>query len=212
MLPTDCDAGAEEVATSIGTRASFALLDVTREEEWRAVVARAADRFGGLDILVNNAGILTLAPIVEINAEDSERMFRVNQQGPLLGMKTAAPVLARSRRNPAIINLSSCVAMRGTMGQTAYAATKWAVRGMTKCAALEFAPFGIRVNSVHPGPSETDMMGDWLKGQSDAIKDSILLGRFGKPAEIAETIAFLPSDAASYISGAEIEVDGAAFA
>ena len=101
--------------------------------------------------------------------------------------------------------------MRGTTGQSAYAATKWAVRGITKCAALELAPLGIRVNSVHPGPSETSMMDSWTEEHSNAILSMIPLGRFGKPVETAEAVAFLASDAASYISGAELAVDGAVF-
>lgn len=207
----DINAAASECVARHGKNACFASLDVSSEEQWHHVIDAAVGRFGRLDILVNNAGIFAPGTFQETSVDMLERMFRVNQLGTYLGMKTAAPVLARAP-GASIVNISSCVGLRGTISQSAYAATKWAVRGLTKCAALEFAPMGIRVNSVHPGPSETGMMETWSEEHSNAIRAMIPLGRFGKPLEVAEAVAFLASDAASYISGAELAVDGAVFA
>ena len=207
----DLNEAAAERAESGGENALFVQLDVTNEDQWLGAMGTILNRFGGLDILVNNAGAFVPATIQETTVEMLELMFRVNHLGTMLGMKSAVDALSKSTGG-SIINISSCVGMRGTIGQSAYASTKWAVRGLTKCAALEFAPLGIRANSVHPGPSETNMMDGWSKEQSDAIRGMIPLGRFGKPIEIAEAVAFLASDAAAYISGAELSVDGAVFA
>lgn len=210
VIVTDIDPRGAEVAAKLpGGR--FIALDVTSEAAWTAALAEAADAYAALDILVNNAGMFAPGSLQETSAETYELMFRVNQLGVMLGMKTAAPVMAASAK-PAIVNISSCVGMRGVPGQFAYAATKWAVRGMTKCAAIELAPLGIRVNSVHPGPHETSMLEPWSEEQRNAILGLIPLGRFGQPIETAEAVAFLASDAASYISGAELSIDGAVFA
>lgn len=199
---------ARATADKIGDRATSRQLDVSDEAQWSSLVDEIAAKFGGLDILVNNAGIFTVGSIRETEVANFERMFRVNQIGVLLGMKTSVDLLAKSA-HAVIINLSSVVAMRGTQGQSAYAATKWAVRGLTKCAALEFAPLGIRVNSVHPGPSETSIIEPWGPDMIEQIRKMIPLGRLGTPMDTAQMVAFLASDAASYMSGAEFVVDGA---
>lgn len=211
VVYADLNDAAEESARKGGEKASFVRLDVTKEDQWQSALDAVVDRWGGLDVLVNNAGVFAPGSFQDTTVDMLELMFRVNQLGPYLGMKMAAPVLAKSS-SPAIVNISSCVGLRGTTNQSAYAATKWAVRGITKCAALEFAPLGIRINSVHPGPSETSMMDTWTEETSNAIRSMIPLGRFGKPFEVAEAVAFLASDAASYITGAELAVDGAVFA
>jgi 3alpha(or 20beta)-hydroxysteroid dehydrogenase len=209
VIVADVNEGAaQEVAAEIGGEASAILLDVSLERHWQQAIRLIAETRGGLDILVNNAGVASFRPIVETTVADFERLFQVNQIGPFLGMRTSLDLLAKSP-NPVIINLSSVTAMRGTMGQMAYAATKWALRGMTKCAALEFASLGIRVVSVHPGPADTQMLHAWGEETVGQIRQMIPLGRLGRPADTAEMIAFLASDAASYISGAEFIVDGA---
>jgi 3alpha(or 20beta)-hydroxysteroid dehydrogenase len=208
VVLTDVDEVAKDAAVRLGSAARFMAMDVSREDDWQRVIRDTLAVFGKLNILVNNAGIFSPATVRDTSAEMFERLFRVNQLGTLLGMKSAADALAASD-NPAIINISSCVAMRGTTGQTAYAATKWAVRGMTKCAALELASLGIRVNSVHPGPTDTRILAPWGEQQLDVIRKMIPFARFGKAIETAELVAFLASDAASYVSGAEITVDGA---
>jgi 3alpha(or 20beta)-hydroxysteroid dehydrogenase len=202
------ESAANEAAEKIGRSASGIALDVTDEGQWVDTLARIEDRHGGLNILVNNAGTFTPSMLTETTLADFERMVRVNQVGPFLGMKTAASLLEKSG-HAVIINLSSVVALRGTMSQIAYAGTKWAVRGMTKCAALELTPRGIRVVSVHPGPTDTQMLSVWGAEGVEQVRQLVPMGRLGQAIDTAEMIAFLASDAASYVSGSEFVVDGA---
>ena len=194
-----------------GEAASFAVLDVANEKAWTDTVARAGAQFGRLDILVNNAGVLRLGTILEADSAQLEEAFRVNQLGTFLGMRAAAEAM-KSAGGGSIVNMSSCVAMRGVAGQFAYTASKWAVRGMTKCAALELAALKIRVNAVCPGPIDTPMLDHYTPEQRASLEGLIPWGRLGRPEEVAQAVAFLASDAASFISGAELEVDGAVFA
>jgi 3alpha(or 20beta)-hydroxysteroid dehydrogenase len=207
VVLADVDERAVASAARIGPKAVFVRLDATSESSWTDIAKQVMERFKKVNILVNNAGIFSSSMIVEASAEAFERMFRVNQLGVLLGMKTVAPLM-KADDGPAIINISSCVGMRGTTAQTAYAATKWAVRGMTKCAAIEFAPRGIRVNSVHPGPIPTGINEDFIKERAEFLRSRIPLGRLGEPLDVAEAVAFLASESAKYITGAEISVDG----
>jgi 3alpha(or 20beta)-hydroxysteroid dehydrogenase len=207
VVLADIDERAVAAAARIGPKAVFVHLDVTSESNWTDLTKQVMERFKRINILVNNAGIFSGSMIVEASAEAFERMFRVNQLGVLLGMKTVAPLM-KADDSPAIINISSCVGMRGTTAQTAYAATKWAVRGMTKCGAIEFAQHGIRVNSVHPGPIPTGINVDFLKERLEFIRSRIPLGRLGEPIDVAEAVAFLASESAKYVTGAEISVDG----
>jgi 3alpha(or 20beta)-hydroxysteroid dehydrogenase len=207
VVLADIDERAVAAAARIGPKAVFVRLDVTSESNWTGLTKQVMERFKKINILVNNAGIFSGSMIVEASAEAFERMFRVNQLGVLLGMKTVAPLM-KADDSPAIINISSCVGMRGTTAQTAYAATKWAVRGMTKCAAIEFAHHGIRVNSVHPGPIPTAINEDFLKERLEFIRGRIPLGRLGEPVDVAEAVAFLASESSKYVTGAEISVDG----
>jgi 3alpha(or 20beta)-hydroxysteroid dehydrogenase len=207
VVLADIDERAVAAATRIGPKAVFVRLDVTSESSWTDLTKQVMERFRRINILVNNAGIFSGSTIVETSAEAFERMFRVNQLGVLLGMKSVAPLM-EADDNPAIVNISSCVGMRGTTAQTAYAATKWAVRGMTKCAALEFAQQGIRVNSVHPGPIPTGINEDFLKERLEFLLSRIPLRRLGEPKDVAEAVAYFASEGAKYVTGAEISVDG----
>ena len=207
VVLADIDERAVAAATRIGPKAVFVRLDVTSESSWTDLTKQVMERFRRINILVNNAGIFSGSTIVETSAEAFERMFRVNQLGVLLGMKSVAPLM-EADDNAAIVNISSCVGMRGTTAQTAYAATKWAVRGMTKCAALEFAQQGIRVNSVHPGPIPTGINEDFLKERLEFLLSRIPLRRLGEPKDVAEAVAYFASEGAKYVTGAEISVDG----
>ena len=196
-----------EIAEAIGPDAVFLSHDVADEAGWRAVVEQAADRFGGVDVLVNNAGITRPQPLLRTTQEDFEAHFRVNQLGVFLGMRAVAPAM-KGRGGGSIINIASVSGMRTPVGQFAYASTKWAVRGMTGCAALELARDGIRVNAVMPGLTDTPMLDVNPPGMNERYAQMIPLRRLGRPEEIADAVAFLASDAARYVTGAEIAVDG----
>ena len=223
VVVTDLGDGGD-VAREIG--GAYLKHDVTVENDWVDAIDFARRTFGGLDILVNNAGVFWTAPLVETDLERFRRMQAVNVEGVFLGMKHAVPALAeraaRWEGGGAIINLSSFAGLKGSPLTVAYNASKGAVRLMTKSVALEVAAMGmkIRVNSVHPGVIDT-LMGDQVideigsaSGANDpeasraAIAASHPLGRLGKASEIADMIVFLASDKASFITGAEMVVDG----
>ena len=199
------------VAHRLGANATFYRHDVSNEPGWSKVVTQTLKLNGRLDVLVNNAAVLRIGAVQDTDASAMDQAFRINQLGTFLGMRAVIETFKAAGAG-CIINMCSCVAMRGVAGQFAYAASKWAVRGMTKCAALELAAFKIRVNSVNPGPIDTPIMDAYSKDQKAAIKALIPWGRLGRPEEVAGAVAFLASDAASFISGAELEVDGAVFA
>jgi 3alpha(or 20beta)-hydroxysteroid dehydrogenase len=199
------------VARRLGANATFLRHNVADEQGWSDVLAQTFKLNERLDVLVNNAAVLRLGAVQDTDASAMLEAFRVNQLGTFLGMKAVIEPF-KAAGGGCIINMSSCVAMRGVAGQFAYAASKWAVRGMTKCAALELAAFKIRVNCVSPGPIDTPIMNAYTKEQKAAIEALIPWGRLGRPEEVAGAVAYLASDAASFISGAELEVDGAVFA
>jgi len=199
-------AEARDVADSLGEAATDVTLDVASESSWAAAIDEAHTQFGGLDVLVNNAGVLHFAPIASTSLEDYRRVIDVNQVGVFLGMRAAAE---RVRDGGSIVNVSSIDGLVGMPGLVAYCASKFAVRGMTKVAALEFAPRGIRVNSIHPGIIDTPMID---RPEVQAVLGSILTGvplrRAADPNEVAELVVYLASDASSYSTGAEFVVDG----
>lgn len=198
------DAG-KVMADKLGENGVFVHLDVTSGSDWDGAVAAARDRFGGLDVLVNNAGVFTIAPLLETSVEEFERIMRVNALGVFLGMKAAA--LALSDRQGAIVNISSYEGVAALPGMFAYTASKSAVTGMTKAAALELAPLGVRVNSVHPGAVDTEMLSSI--GDVDLKLDQIVpLGRICAVEEVAQLVLFLASDQSSYCTGAQFVVDG----
>ena len=188
--------GDEEV---IGIR-----LDVTSPVQWETAVNTVIDRFGSLTALVNNAGVLHRASLADETAEDFENAWRVNCLGAFLGMQATLEQLRQARR-AAIVNICSTGAIRPFPRHSAYGSSKWALRGLTQNAAAELAPFGIRVNAVFPGPIATPMLDDATQLRLAA---SSAFGRIGQPGEIADAVAFLVSDEASFITGSELVVDG----
>jgi 3alpha(or 20beta)-hydroxysteroid dehydrogenase len=198
------EAGRDTVAAieREGGEATFLHLDVTDPQAWDDAVDRVRRTFGALHVLVNNAGVLSRAGIVDTSVDEWERVLDINLTGTFLGMRAAAPLI-RDGGGGSIVNISSIAGLVGT-GAAAYTASKWGVRGLTKVAALEFAPWRIRVNSVHPGVVETAMTAEF----AEAAAASVPLRRVAKPEEIAELVLFLASERSSYLSGAEIAVDG----
>jgi NAD(P)-dependent dehydrogenase (short-subunit alcohol dehydrogenase family) len=195
--------------TAGGGDARYAHLDVTSEVEWREVVERTTSELGRLDILVNNAGIGTMADVEQETVDGWDRVISINQEGVWLGMRAAIPKM-RDGGGGSIINVSSIFGAVGGFGASvAYHASKGAVRLMTKNAAIRYATDGIRVNSLHPGFIDTPLIAE-LKGTptEQAILDSTPMGRLGRPEEVGDVIAFLASDAASYMTGSEVYVDG----
>lgn len=203
-----------EVVTAIekeGGTAAFIRLDVTDTDSWDAAVADAVSRFGKLTTLVNNAGIFHPGGIVDETLEGWQRMVDVNQTGVFLGMKAATDSLLASG-NAAIVNISSLFGLMGSPAAISYHASKAAVRLMGKSAALEFAPKGIRVNTILPGQICTPILGDITPEQDAAIKAAIPMGDAGDPMDIAYGSVYLASDEAKYVSGAELWIDGAWYA
>ncbi|MFN0088689.1 MAG: SDR family NAD(P)-dependent oxidoreductase [Acidimicrobiales bacterium] len=190
-------------------RAEYAHLDVTSEADWDRVVGEVVARHGRLDGLVNNAGILTGGRLVNLQKADWDRTIAVNQTGVMLGMRAAAKAMIDAGSGGSIVNISSVAGLEGIFGATSYTASKWAVRGMTKVAAKELGKHGIRVNSIHPGYIDTDMLVE--TGATRDVERSLKgvpLGRFGTPRDIADMALFLLSDASSYCTGQEFVVDG----
>jgi 3alpha(or 20beta)-hydroxysteroid dehydrogenase len=204
------DAG-EAVAASLGDAAIYLRHDVSQEDSWANFVGTASDAFGRIDVLVNNAGILHLAPISEIALTDYMRVINVNQVGCLLGMRSVIPAMAQAGGG-SIVNVSSTTGIEGAMGLVAYVSSKFAIRGMTKTAALELGRVGIRVNSLHPGGVDTPMGDGSMEGfeqvDTQAFYASIPLGRIGEPIEMARVALFLASDESSYCTGSEFVADG----
>lgn len=179
-------------------------LDVTSAEQWQCAVDATVQRFGSLSTLVNNAGVLHRASIPDETPDGFEGSWRVNCLGPFLGIRTALEHLRRAE-GPAIVNTCSTGAIRPFPNHVAYGSSKWALRGLTQVAAAELGPDGIRVNAVFPGPVETPMLDEITQTRLAA---RAVAGRLGKPAEIADAVAFLVSEHASFITGSELVVDG----
>ena len=199
----------EKLAIDIGGDAVYQHLDVTKPEDWSRAVGLAVGRFARLDVLVNNAGILRLGTIESQSLDEYMAVVNVNQVGCFLGMQAAIPAL-KAAGGGVIINTSSTSGFIGMPGLAAYTATKFAVRGMTKCAAMELGHHGIRVNSVHPGGIDTEMtrLPEWENMDKDLVYGSQPIPRIGQPEEVARLMVFLASDDSSYCTGAEFLVDG----
>ncbi len=190
--------------------AEYAHLDVASESEWDAVVADIMARHGRLDILVNNAGIARMARLVNATIEDWDKTMAVNQTGVFLGMRAAGRAMIEADNGGSIVNISSVAGLEGLFGSMAYSASKWAVRGMTKVAAKELGKHQIRVNSIHPGFIDTDMLaeGNFDDEQMKRLARSSPLGRIGTPEDIANTALHLVTDSSSWVTGQEFVVDG----
>jgi 3alpha(or 20beta)-hydroxysteroid dehydrogenase len=200
------DEAGEKIAASLGERARYVHLDVTKAADWKAAVDVAVASFGALDVLVNNAGIVTVASIEDFTEAQWDATIDINLKGQFLGIQAAIPALKKSTRGPSIVNISSVTGFKGYERMPGYVASKWGVRGLTKQAALDLGKYGIRVNSVHPGTIETPMI-DGVRVDPDAdVK--VALHRIGQPNEVSGAVVYLASDDASFTTGAEILVDG----
>jgi len=205
---------AAETAGALGERARAIRLDVTREESWDEAIAATVAAFGALNVLVNNAGTAEGSRIWETSLESYRRVTEVNQTGVFLGMRAAVDPMTRAGGG-SILNVSSIDGMVGSPGIVSYIASKWAVRGMTKAVAMELAPRGIRVNSIHPGHVHTLLASQPGKDRRP-IEEMIEahtrrfapMGGTGRPSEIAKLAAFLASDDSSYCTGSEFVADG----
>jgi 3alpha(or 20beta)-hydroxysteroid dehydrogenase len=205
VLLTDVlDEDGATVAKDLGDAARYRHHDVGSADDWSAAVAEAVETFGTLNVLVNNAGIHHVTPIEDETLEVFERTIRVNLYGTFLGIKTVIPVM-RAAGGGSIVNISSLAGMKGIPGHGAYGASKWAVRGLTRTAANELGKDNIRVNSVHPGPIKTAMIG----GITDF--SFLPLKRAGEVEEVANLVLFLASDESSFITGNEHIIDGGSY-
>jgi 3alpha(or 20beta)-hydroxysteroid dehydrogenase len=189
----------------------FRVHDVASETSWAQAVAWVVSQFGRVDVLINNAAIQYEMPLEQTSCEAYEHVIRINQIGPFLGMRSVIPEMKRAGGG-SIVNMSSTAGLGGLPGMTAYVASKYAVRGMTKVAALELARDHIRVNSVHPGLTDTPMTQRFSVEKQAARAEATPFGRAAKPIEIARLILFLASDSASFCSGGEYVCDGASTA
>lgn len=196
----------QALAAELGNQALFIQHNVTSEDDWTQVIAATQAHFGTVNVLVNNAGITQSKSILETSLDDYRRILEINQVSVFLGMKAVIPSMQASKQG-SIINISSINGLVG--GAIGYTDSKFAVRGMTKAAALECAPFGIRVNSVHPGVIATPMImqGD-TKAAVEAFAKSIPLRRVAQPEEVSSLVLYLASDDSSYSTGSEFIVDG----
>lgn len=199
----------EAVAKDIGGDTFFQKLDVSSDENWKHFSGAVRDKFGTIDVLVNNAGLVHFTPIEMLDPNDFNRILGVNTLGPILGTKHVTPIMKAAGKG-SIINISSVDGLRGANGLTCYTASKWALRGITKCHAFELGTSGIRVNSVHPGGVNTPMGNAAGRPEEEVnqVFKRLPLGRIGRPDEIAQASLFLASDESSYVTGAEIAVDG----
>ncbi|HTY31948.1 glucose 1-dehydrogenase [Mycobacterium sp.] len=190
------------LAEEIGDAARYVHLDVTQPDQWDAAVATATGEFGKLDVLVNNAGIVALGQLRNFDLGKWQKVIDVNLTGTFLGMRAAVDPMTAAGGG-SIINVSSIEGLRGAPAVHPYVASKWAVRGLAKSAALELAPLNIRVNSIHPGFIRTPMT---AKLPEDMV--TVPLGRPGEPREVSTFVLFLASDESSYTTGSEFVMDG----
>jgi 3alpha(or 20beta)-hydroxysteroid dehydrogenase len=206
------DAQGEALALEIGKAALFVHHDVSSEDDWHKVLSATLTRFGGVDILVNNAGILMMKGLLDTTKADFERVLGINLVGTFLGTRTVAPKIIE-RGGGSIINISSVDGLKGSNAVSAYSASKWGMRGLTKVSAMELGPRGVRVNSIHPGGIQTPMttrvgMSPEAAEATRKFYKGMPLGRVGAAEEVARVSLFLASEDASYMCGAELAVDG----
>ncbi len=200
----------EALARELGGEAEYQSLDVTDPEAWDRVVAATVARFGGLSILINNAGIGIVGLLDGLDVEDHRKIIDVNLNGVYLGMRASKSALAASGSG-AIVNISSIDGLVGTLGMVSYSASKFAVTGMTRSAAIELGPLGIRVNSIHPGVIASPMVTEVsakVQARLARLMAKQPIARMGEPEEVASLALFLASDEASYITGTQVVIDG----
>ncbi|QJY45580.1 glucose 1-dehydrogenase [Pseudonocardia broussonetiae] len=208
----DAERGAA-LADELGTRAHAIRLDVTDESSWSAAVLAAESTFGALDVLVNNAGVQNPPALIEDTDRATwSRILDVNLTGTLLGIKAAIPALRRAAGG-AIVNIASTMGVGGTARYAPYVASKWAVRGLTRTAALELGRDQIRVNTIHPGVIATPFIHEPAAGATAAIADDyspepFAVPRLGEPIDVTRLLLFLASSDASFITGSEYVIDG----
>lgn len=210
VLTDVLDEEGEQTAGELGC--DYLHHDVSSESDWDSVIADVTARHHRIDVLVNNAGIFLNATITTTSLADYQQIMNVNAVGTFLGMQKVGPIMAEAGSG-SIINISSVAGLMGTPGSFAYGASKWAVRGMTKSAAGEFGARGVRVNSVHPGFINTEMLAQttlFTSGEelSQRVLSMVPLGRIAEADEVAKVVLFLASDASSYCTGQEFTVDG----
>jgi 3alpha(or 20beta)-hydroxysteroid dehydrogenase len=205
VLTDVLDAEGAAAAAALGENAIFVHHDVADPRHWADAEQRARDAFGPVDILVNNAGVVGYETIEGASEADYQRVIAINQTGVFLGMKTVVDGMVERRRG-SIVNISSVAGIIG-VPMLAYTASKFAVRGMTKAAALQLAQHNVRVNSVHPGGTLTGMTAG-IPDLDTIARAANPMGRLGRPEEIANVVLFLASDEASFCTGAEFVVDG----
>lgn len=200
------EAGGQKLAKELGDQVLFVKQDVTSEAEWQNVIDETLKAFGTIDVLVNNAGISMAIPLEEITEQQYRKIIDINQVSVFLGMKAVLPTMKKNQKG-SIVNISSLNGLVG--GAIGYTDSKFAVRGITKAAALELSPYGIRVNSVHPGVIETPMVTESdAKDQIEQIKNFVPMRRMAQPDEVSKMVVFLASDEASYSTGSEFVIDG----
>lgn len=207
------DAAGTALAAELGHRAMYRHLDVTREADWADAIASVEERFGPLTILVNNAGVGSVPTLIEDGSlEDWQHILDVNVTGQYLGIRAAIPSLRRAGGG-SIVNIASMAANTGLAYLSPYVASKWAIRGLTRTAALEVGRDGIRVNSIHPGVVDTPFITEPLRPGVAPTSDSysaepFAIKRMAQPEEITEMLLYLTSDAASFVTGSEFVIDG----
>lgn len=196
----------EGEATAKRVGGTYRHLDVRDPEGWQALVAEIVATHGRIDVLINNAGIFRTNSMRKTSLEEYQLVMDINATGTFLGMQTVAEPM-RDAGSGSIVNISSLAGLQGTAGTFAYGASKWAVRGMTKTAAIELGRRGVRVNSIHPGIIETDMMRQ-IPTEPERMARNVPLGRVAQSSEVAALALYLASDDSSYSTGSEFVVDG----
>lgn len=201
------------LADELGARALYIHLDVTEESSWSAAVQAAENTFGALNALINNAGVQNPPALIENTDQDTwSRILDINLTGSFLGIKVATPALRRAAGG-AIVNIASIMGLGGTANYAPYVASKWALRGLTRTAALELGRDRIRVNAIHPGVIATPFIQKPAVGATAAISDfyspePFAIPRLGEPADVTRLLLFLASAEASFITGSEYVIDG----
>ncbi len=212
VLADVVDGPARKLARDIkksGGRAIFVHLDVTSAAEWKNAIRRIRSEFGALHVLINNAGVISRTGIDRITMDEWSRVINVNLMGPMLGIKTAAPLI-RDSGGGAIVNIGSTAALAAHRG-VAYTSSKWGVRGLTSCAAMEYLDWGIRVNAVHPAQvSDTGISAHATPAYRSSNQRIMPMKRAARPDEVTSAVLFLASDDASYINAADLTIDGGA--